>query len=221
MVKAVLFDLDGTLLDRDASLQHFIDAQYHRFKNVLSHIPHDLYKARFVELDARGYVWKDRVYRQLIEEFAITEITWEALLDDYVRQFHSSCLPFPNLIPLFDELQKQNILLGMITNGFTALQSSNLKALGIASYFKVILISEEEGIKKPDPEIFKRALDKLGVHPADSIYVGDHPMNDVQASRQVGMTSVWKKDRHWDSPVQADFIIDDLYELESIVKQLA
>lgn len=65
-----------------------------------------------------------------------------------------------------------------------------------------------------------RALDTLGVKPTESIYVGDHPINDVQASRSVGMTGVWKKDKHWDAPVQADFIIDDLSELKYILNQL-
>lgn len=220
MVKAILFDLDGTLLDRDASLKGFIDTQHNRLHTFLGHIPKEDFKARFVELDSRGYVWKDKVYRQLIEEFEIKGITWEQLLDDYVTQFNHNCVPFPNLVKLLDYLQNQKILLGMITNGYTALQYSNIKALGIEKYFTTILISEQEGIKKPDSQIFIRALERLGVKPTESIYVGDHPANDVQASQTVGMRGVWKRDIYWDSPVEADFIIDDLLELEHIVNQI-
>lgn len=171
-------------------------------------------------MDSRGYVWKDKVYRQLIEEFEIKGITWEQLLDDYVTQFNHNCVPFPNLVKLLEHLRNQKILLGMITNGYTALQYSNIKALGIEKYFTTILISEQEGIKKPDSQIFIRALERLGVKPTESIYVGDYPANDVQASQTVGMRGVWKRDIYWDSPVGADFIIDDLLELEHIVNQI-
>ncbi|MFB5266889.1 HAD family hydrolase [Paenibacillus enshidis] len=220
MIKAVLFDLDGTLLDRDASLKGFIDAQYNRLHTFLGHIAKKDFKARFVALDARGYVWKDKVYRQLIDEFEIKGMTWEELLDDYVTQFSHNCIPFPNMIELLEYLQNQKILLGMISNGSAALQYSNIQALGIEKYFATILISEKEGIKKPDAQIFMKSMENLAVKPTESIYVGDHPVNDVQASRNVGMTAIWKKDIFWDAPVQADFIIEDLAELKPIIEQL-
>lgn len=66
MVKAVIFDLDGILLDRDASIEKFIEYQYERLRHTLSHIPKESYIARFIELDDRGYVWKDTVYQQMV-----------------------------------------------------------------------------------------------------------------------------------------------------------
>lgn len=75
MIKAVLFDFDGTLLNRDASVKAFIDNQYDRLKKWIGHIPKEQYMTRFIELDKRGYVWKDTVYQQLTQEFSITAIT--------------------------------------------------------------------------------------------------------------------------------------------------
>lgn len=62
MLKAVLFDLDGTLLNREASLKAFIDDQYDRF-DALKAVSKERYCTRFIELDNYGYVWKDRVYQ--------------------------------------------------------------------------------------------------------------------------------------------------------------
>ncbi|WP_353048272.1 hypothetical protein [Planococcus sp. ISL-110] len=63
MIKAVIFDLDGTLLDRDSSLAAFVVEQYNRLSEHLKHIPIDLFIKRLIELDAKGYVWKDRFYQ--------------------------------------------------------------------------------------------------------------------------------------------------------------
>ncbi|MFE4523715.1 HAD family hydrolase [Cytobacillus firmus] len=212
MIRAILFDFDGTLLDRDKSLKIFIESQYERLNKWVSHIPKELFISRFIELDNRGYVWKDQVYQQLIKEFGITELTWEDLLEDYLLHFKKHCVPFPGLKSMLADLKSKGYLLGIVTNGKGQFQMNNIKALGIAKYFDSILISEWEGLKKPDPQIFKRALEQLELIACESIYIGDHPENDVNAARKVGMKGIWKRDLHWNN-VEADIIIDGLEEI--------
>lgn len=216
MVKAVIFDLVGTLLNREESVKKFIDSQYVRLNKWVNHIPKERYITRFIELDNRGYVWKDKVYQQLTEEFDIKELTWEDFLQDYLSRFKDNCVPFPNLFDLLEELRDKQLILGIITNGIGQFQMDNIKALGIEKYFNAILISDWEGLKKPDPNIFFRSLNYLDVLPNQSVYVGDHPENDVKAAQKVGMKGIWKKDFQW-SEVNADFIIDDLMELPSLL----
>ncbi|WP_067729915.1 HAD family hydrolase [Oceanobacillus damuensis] len=220
MIKAVVFDLDGTLLNRDASVKVFIEKQYRRLNKWINHIPKDKYITRFVELDNRGYVWKDKVYQQLVDDFDITGLTWDELLQDYISQFKDSCVPFPNLISTLEQLKNNNIVLGMITNGKGQFQMDNIRALGIEKYFKTILISEWEGTKKPEPQIFLKALNKLDVLPSESIFVGDHPEKDIKAAQNVGMKGVWKRDYQWGN-VKADFIVEDLKEVPLIVDKLS
>jgi putative hydrolase of the HAD superfamily len=219
MIKAVIFDLDGTLLNRDASVQKFIDDQYERLKNWLGHIPKVLYTSRFIELDCRGYVWKDTVYQQLTTEFNINGIIWKQLLKDYLEEFKNHCIPFPNLINMLEELKKKSYLMGIITNGRGQFQLDNIKALGIEKYFKTILISEWEEIKKPNPKIFEKALKHLNVLANEGVYVGDHPENDVKAAGNVGMKTIWKKDAQWNES-EADIIIEDLREIPLIIEKL-
>lgn len=216
----MVLDLDGTLLNRDESLKIFIEKQYERFSQWFLHIPKDKYTKRFIELDSRGYVWKDKVYQQLIDEFGIEKITWEELLQDYLLYFKENCVPFPNLISMLEELKRNNILIGIITNGKGQFQMDNVKALGIDKYTNKILISEWEGVKKPDSEIFKAALKKLDVSARESVFVGDHPEKDIIAAKNVGMRTIWKKDNQWNNNVKSDFIIDDLEEIPHIIDQL-
>lgn len=219
MIKTVIFDLDGTLLDRDKSVEKFISEQHSRLIRGLGHINQKDYIQRFIELDNHGYVWKDKVYEQLVGEFNITGMSREQLLEDYLTHFAAHCVPFPHLISMLEELKASNILLGMITNGRTEFQAGNIEALGIAQYFDVILISEKEDLRKPDKRIFERALERLGVQAEQAVFVGDHPANDVVASAGAGMTSVWKRNTQWEN-ADAHFIINGLDEIPGIVQEL-
>lgn len=216
-MKAILFDLDGTLLNRDASVKVFVEKQYERLQDVVGHISKQRYIERFIELDQRGYVWKDKVYAQIVQEFAITKMTAEQLLEDYLHEFKYSCVAFPNLLEMLESLKNAHYRLGIITNGYGQFQMDNIKALQIEHYFDIILVSEWEGIKKPDERIFLKALDQLQVAPGESVFVGDHPENDVRAAKQVGMKGIWKKDAGWDE-VLADVVIEDLLELVPVLE---
>lgn len=219
MIKAVIFDLDGTLLNRDDSVKLFIERQYDKFSRQVGHIPKEKYITRFIELDKRGYVWKDRVYKQLVDEFEITELTWEDLLHDYVSEFKNNCVPFTNLTQMLETLKENNLLLGMITNGYGQFQMDNIDGLGIKEYFDVIMVSEWEGIKKPDPEIFNRVIRRLEISPNQSIFIGDHPENDVHAAQKIEMRGIWKRDFQWND-VEADYIVDDLAEVPLIIEKI-
>lgn len=219
MIKAVIFDLDGTLLDRDSSLKHFIQDQYERYSKELAHIPKQKYISRFIELDQKGYVWKDKVYQQLLNEYDLSNLTWEEMLDDYLHYFPAHCVPFLHMEHVLKELKKKGLLLGMITNGFTDFQWMNIKALGIDHYFDTILVSEQEGIKKPHKDIFLRALKALDVSAEESVYIGDHPENDVLGARGAGMHAVWKKDAFFDGSFTDSYIIEDLKELLNVMNE--
>ncbi|MGD8191427.1 HAD family hydrolase [Brevibacillus ginsengisoli] len=213
---AVLFDLDGTLLDRDSSLISFIRDQYDRLKEFHV-IEKERFIQRFMELDNHGYVWKDKVYQQLLNEFPIQNIHWASLLNDYINNFHKHCIAFPNLLDMLTQLKKHNIKLALVSNGFGNFQNDNFKALHINHLFDEVLISEWEGLRKPDPAIFIRALNKLNVPAEKAIFVGDHPANDIRASRNVGIKAVWKRNHQFETVIEADAIIDDLRELIDIV----
>jgi putative hydrolase of the HAD superfamily len=192
MNKSVLFDLDGTLLNRDASVAQFIAVQYDRLHPHLSHIPKTDYTNRFIELDCHGYVWKDKVYQDLVTQFEIETITWQALLNDYEKQFQF--------------------------HWRGEFQNRAISGLGIQNYFDVILISEIEGVRKPTTEIFQRAMTRLGVSAQDSVFVGDNPAADILGAKSAGMRAIWKRSAQWLEAKGADASIDDLSEIPSILE---
>ncbi|OMF80270.1 HAD family hydrolase [Paenibacillus glucanolyticus] len=218
MIRSIIFDLDGTILNRNSSLYEFIVDQYERIIKKAKNIDKESYINRFIELDNRGYVWKDRVYQELIKEFDL-QLDWNELLADYKNGFCKYARPFPNTFEILEKLKEQDYKLGMITNGFSDFQSSNIHALGIQKYFEVILISEVEGLRKPDPAIFLRAADLMKVLPEECVYVGDHPINDVTASKNAGMKGIWKEDTYYTDQFEYDGLVRDLLEVETIIEQ--
>lgn len=219
MVKAVLFDLDGTLLDRDTSVKQFISVQYDRLTEHLSHIPKQDYIARFIELDCHGHVWKDKVYQELVVEFAIKGISWRSFLEDYETQFQYHCVPFQFLTEMLNELKERGYLLGIITNGRGQFQDRAIDGLGIRDYFDTILISEIEGVRKPQVEIFQRAIDRLGVSAINSVFVGDHPEADILGAKSAKMKTIWKRNGSWEEATAADAIVDELNEIPLLLER--
>ena len=192
VIKAVIFDLDNTLLDRDASVEKFIENQYDRLFLNHTSLDKQQYITRFIQLDNKGYTWKDKVYQQLVEEFLIEEFTWEQLLEDYISNFKNHCIRYPSLHELLTTLKNKNYQLGIISNGFGQFQLDNIIALKIQPFFDCILISEWEGIKKPDERIFHQAASLLNVLPNECLFVGDHIINDVEGAKNAGMKALWK-----------------------------
>jgi putative hydrolase of the HAD superfamily len=220
MIRALLFDLDETLLDRTQSLTRFVQAQYQRFYSYFHHIPLELFVHRFVELDAQGSVWKDKVYQQLLIEHEITSIGWEELLDDYVMHFAGYCMGFPYLHEMLRELKARGYVLGIVTNGRSPFQERNIDALGIRPYFGAVLVSEAEGVRKPEPEIFLRAAARLGVRADEAVFVGDNPQADIAGAQRCGMKAIWFSPRGIGECTFADGVCGGLDEVVGVVEML-
>ncbi|WP_273853765.1 HAD family hydrolase [Guptibacillus spartinae] len=217
MIKGILFDLDETLLNRKASVEAFIHDQYKRYKPYMAGVEAETYCARFIELDNNGYTWKDRVYERIVEEYQLLLSSVE-LLHDYLLHFKQHCQPFTGMLEMLEALKARGYQLGMITNGRTAFQLSNIRALGIEEYFDIIVISEEEEVKKPESTIFQRALERMNIKAHEAIFVGDHLINDVKGAKDVGMRAVWKK-REEEPEETEDVSIYSLLDLLSVVEE--
>ena len=161
-MKAVLFDLDGTLLDRDRSLKQFVEVQYDRLADDLGHVQKASYVARFIELDCRGQVWKDKVYQTLVEEFDLSGVTWQVLLEDYITEFQRHCIPFRGMAVMLNELKQRNYLLAVVTNGRSEFQRRSISGLGIQNDLDVVLVSEEEQIRKPQSRDISKSRQPTG-----------------------------------------------------------
>ena len=216
-VQAVLFDLDGTLLDRRRSFERFVRAQWERFAGALDTVEGEQYVQALVDRDRDGYAPRKDVFGGIIGQFAVPSGLAEALLEDYRDGFPSACVLFPDAVTTLSSLRASGLTLGVITNGSVRMQSRKLECLGLSPMFDTILISDLEGVSKPDRQIFHRASERLRVHPGQAVFVGDHPAIDVDGARAAGMLSVWRRDPRVSQSVEADAVIDELGDLLSLL----
>jgi putative hydrolase of the HAD superfamily len=220
VIRAVLFDLDGTLFDRDTSVRTLIARQYDLFTDALRHVPKQAFITRFMDLDGRGYVRKDVVYQHLIAEYHLHDSAMQDLYDHFYATYHACCTPFPSLHELLKELRARDLKLGIITNGGHMFQMRTIEALNIGRFFGAILTSEQEHLKKPDARLFDRAVQRLGVAASEAVFVGDHPIVDIAGARAAGLKAIWKRDLFWEPPPDEDGVIDHLAELEGQLMNL-
>ncbi len=98
-----------------------------------------------------------------------------------------------------------------------------LRHHGLLGYFAHLTFSDECGIRKPEPEIFRRTLRAASTTPAEAVHVGDDPVLDVEGARAAGMRviQVTKSRRPWFGPQRPDATIPDLTKLPAAVAKLA
>jgi len=106
--------------------------------------------------------------------------------------------------------------LALLTNGLARVQRGRIQRAGIGGRFRCIVISEEVGLAKPDPRIFRLALEGLGLETGEVLCVGDSPSTDIGGARRAGLASCWFAPPGAQYPPQEpppDYRISDLREL--------
>ena len=166
-----------------------------------------------IDVDRDGYGPRNELFTGMIARFELPPVLAETLLDDYRAGFPSACLLFPDAAQTLTSLRASGRKLGLITNGSVRMQSAKLACLAISHLFDTVLISGAEGIRKPKPEIFERASERLNVKASQAVYVGDHPEVDVGGARSAGMRAVWRRDPLTSRVVNADAVIEQLADL--------
>ena len=189
--KAVLFDLDETLIHRDAAIRGFIAAQYARFAEALAPLTAGQYAARFLDLEDNGRIDKQIVYPALVKALGITHVSADTLLADYRATYPGFATPNPGAVETLRALDDRGLKLGIVTNGNAAVQNGKIDAIGIRPLLDCVVISQDVGLTKPDPAIFALAARELGVALSDCIFVGDNPEVDIRGALGAGMDAIW------------------------------
>lgn len=189
--RAVLFDLDETLIARHDAIRDFIGRQYTRFADRLAPLSAYEYTTAFLWLEENGHVDKQRLYPRLVADLAITGVTADALYADYRAGYPGLARLTPGARETVEALRRDGLATGIVSNGHTDVQTAKLAATGLDALMDIVVVSEAAGLRKPDPAIFELACRRLGIDLRDGLFVGDNPTADIAGAGRAGLRTAW------------------------------
>jgi HAD superfamily hydrolase (TIGR01509 family) len=212
-IRAVLFDIDGTLLDsNDAHARAWLDALRGHGKDV----PFDLVRTK---IGMGG----DKLLMQVA---GIDDQSPEGKLLSERRTAVFKALYLPDLAPLrggrtlVERLRSRGVTCAVVTSASGSELADLLRQAAVANLFEVIITSDDADSSKPDPDLVEAALKKLGMGPREVVMIGDTPY-DVAAAARAGVSTIalrsggWK-DRDLDGAIA---IYDDPADLLARIDQ--
>ncbi len=222
MIKAVVFDLDNTLVDFmlmkrqaiDAAINAMIDAGLNLSREDIQSRIDAIYKERGMEFQ--------NVFDQLLygEFQKLNYKILSAGVIAYRRAREAALVPYPHVYMTLMELLKMGIRLAVVSDAPAREAWLRLTYLNFHHIFDHVVTFEDTGERKPHEAPFRRALALLRVEPAEALMIGDWAERDVVGAAKVGMKTVFARygDTFGTVESNADFEIDDIAELIDVVR---
>lgn len=224
MIKAVIFDLDNTLVDfmrvkRAAvagAAEAMVDAGLKTTKE-------EAIKRIFHMYDREG-IEDQRVFdKMLVNEYG--EIDYRILaagIVGYRRAKESNMVLYPHVRQTLVCFLKMNLKLGLVSDAPRMSVWTRLVSLGLDAFFEAVVSTDDTGKKKPDPAPFLRVLEKLNVKPEEAVMVGDWAERDMVGAKAIGMKTAFARygDDFNTKDSGSDIELQDLSELEAFINNV-
>lgn len=221
--RAVLFDLDNTLVDfmgmkkaaSKSAAAAMVDAGLDVDKEAFADELFNFYLNRWIESD-------DAFEAFLLEKY--NKVDYRILaagVNAYLKEKYLRLKPYPGVKETLKKLKKMGLKLGVVSDGVRLKAWMRLNAAGLDRFFDVVVMHEDTGKKKPDKEPFLKALRELNLLPEECLFVGDWPERDIEGAKAVGMKTclaeyglIDKTKKH-----NAEYEIKNIKELIDVVRK--
>jgi HAD superfamily hydrolase (TIGR02253 family) len=223
MIKAVIFDLDNTLVDFMLMKRQAVDAAINAMRDAGLKLSTDEIRSRIDQIyKERGIEFQSVFDELMFREFS--KIDYKILsagVIAYRRAREAALVPYPHVTMTLIELAKMHMKLGVVSDAPAKEAWLRLCYLNFHHLFDAVVTFDDTGVRKPNPEPFRKILDMLQIRPAEAVMVGDWAERDVVGAAQVGMKTVFARyGNTFDTEVSnADYDIDDISEIIGIVKE--
>jgi putative hydrolase of the HAD superfamily len=223
LIKAVVFDLDNTLMDFmkmkkraiEEAIPAMVDAGLDLTTEIANKFIDEIYKEKGIE------------YQQVFDEFlnkVLKKVDYKILsagIVAYRRAREASLIPYPKVYPTLYKLLKMGIKMGILSDAPVKEAWLRLAYLNFHQIVDTVVTFDDTGVRKPDPAPFKLLLQKLEVSPHEAIMVGDWVERDIIGASQVGMKTAFARygDTFNTQSHNADYELNDISELIDIINK--
>jgi len=204
-VRAVVFDLDDTLLDHRGSVRTALSAwlpdEAAADEERLVEAWFALERKHYARWEAGQISFQEQRRRRIRELYALlgrpisAADDVDALFADYLAHYTSAWRAFDDVRPTLTQLRRLGFALAVLTNGSSAQQHAKVHALRLLERVDLVVTSEELDVAKPDPRAYRRTCDRVSVDPDEALHVGDRYDVDVVGARAAGLQAL-HLDRH-------------------------
>ena len=120
-------------------------------------------------------------------------VSWREILTVYYDVIHGVRTMYPDVVHTLESMQDAGVRMGVVSNTTNPkfIKDEERRRVGLDRFFEFALYSSDMPYRKPHPTIFLAAVERLGLHAEDVLFVGDHLQMDVAGAQAVGMPAAW------------------------------
>lgn len=221
MIKAVVFDLDNTLVDFMAMKRQAVSAAINSMIDAGLRLTHEEVQARIDAIYKERGIEFQNVFDQLLYD-VFQKVDYKILsagIIAYRRAREAALVPYPHVNMTLIQLVKRGLKLAVISDAPGREAWLRLCYLNFHHTFDHVITFDDTGERKPSPVPFRKALELLHVQPHEAIMVGDWAERDIFGAAQVGMITVFARygDTFGTVESNADYDVNDVSELLSVI----
>ena len=230
MLKAIFFDIDDTLFSTTTFAEHAREASVDAMLALGLRADRALVLRELREVVAEFSSNYEHHFDKLLSRLpldATLGLNFPLLVSAAVVAYHETkfreLTAYDDVTEVLRLLSKSGLTLGIVTSGLTLKQAEKIVRLRVHRFIdhRAIFISDQVGIGKPNPKLYLRAVERVGVRPEEAMHVGDLPVNDVDAANAAGLISVWnrREGRHLleNGRTRPRHVIDNFWDLHDVL----